>query len=176
MLLKSNSTQGINMRFTTVSLICTVLLMTGCAKTQAIRTSADTMIISTSGAPACNMNGVMKVAHQMSAVETIKSGYDGFIVLDGASSDTVTTTQMPGSFHTTGYGSANTYGNHTSMNYNSTTRYQPGPTLYSGKRNVGFSIKMLKETDKGFEKSVPAREVLGENWQAIVEKGINTCS
>ena len=43
-------------------------------------------------------------------------------------------------------------------------------------REVKLAIKMYKETDEHFDKAIPAKEYLGENWEKLVEKGANTCA
>ena len=53
--------------------IVIVLALAGCARTQVVRTSANTMVIQTAAAPACGAQGAMRVAQELAAIETISS-------------------------------------------------------------------------------------------------------
>lgn len=147
------------------------LLVTGCASTEVTRTSASTMIVDVSAAPACGGTGASKVAQKTVAVETIRAGYDKFIILGAASANNVSVTQMPGQYNTTG--TLNTYGNYGT--YNSTTTYTPGPTIVSGTHDKSVSVKMFRTGESGSQEAVDARQLLGPEWYDIVTKGIHTC-
>ena len=59
------------------------LALGGCARSEAVRTSANTMIIQTGAAPICGGTGALKVSQQLAAIETIKAGYDRYIITGG---------------------------------------------------------------------------------------------
>lgn len=146
--------------------------LTACANTETIRTSADTLLIHTSAAPVCGTQGALKVAQKMAAIETIKSGYDSYIIFNGGAQNNVSTSNLPGTYYTNGYVS----GNSNFASYSGTSYYQPGATIYSGSNDAAFHIKMFKKGKKTPKEAIPAREVLGADWQKMVESGVSTCS
>ncbi len=141
--------------------------LTGCAGGEAVRTSANTMIIQTSAAPVCRGQGALRVAQQLAAIETIKAGFDRYIITSGQAQNNVSVSQAPGSYQTTG-----TYGGGF---YNTRTTYQPGPTIVSGSHDQGLSVVMFRETDPQAQQAVSARETLGPDWQEKVKNGVRTC-
>lgn len=154
---------------------CLILLCLGisaCAKTQTIRTSSDTLLIQTSGAPACGIQGAMGVAQKMAAIETLRAGYHKYQIIDADSQNNVSSQTLPGSYHTNAY----VTGNSNYASYSGSTYYQPGATIYNGSNDVAFHIKMFKEKQKGSSKAISAKEILGSDWQKLVETGVNTCS
>lgn len=146
-------------------------LLSACAGAQAVRTSADTMIIQASAAPACGGQGATKVAAQSAAIETIKAGYDRYIIFNGAAQNNVTVSQMPGTVRT--YGTA-TYGGGFGT-YNATSYYQPGPTIEMGSHDQSLAVKMFKDGDPGANQAISARATLGPDWADKVKKGVHTC-
>lgn len=67
------------MRIVTVFLC---LALGGCASAEATRTTKDSLIINSSAAPACGSLGAARVAAKQAAIETIKAGYDSYIITD----------------------------------------------------------------------------------------------
>lgn len=158
--------------FKAAIVLALMTLLSGCAETQAIRTSSDTLIIHTSAAPSCGVQGALSVAQKMAAIETIRAGYDAYVIFDSDAQNNVTTETLPGSYHTNGFATAgNGY-----ATYNATTTYQPGPTIYNGSNEAALHIKMFKKGQKNYTKAIPAREVLGSDWQELVANGIDSCS
>lgn len=143
------------------------LIISGCARSEAVRTSANTMIIQTGAAPVCGGTGALRVAQQLAAVETIRAGYDRYIITGGQAQNNVVVNQMPGSFRTTG-----TYG---AGFYQARTTYQPGATIVSGSHDQGLAVVMFREGDAGAQQAVSAREMLGPDWSEKVKNGIRTC-
>src|SRR6185312_3798269 len=69
--------------------------LAGCASTSTIPLSQDTFQITASAAPACGTAGAQQVAFKQAAVETIRRGYDRFVIVGGqASSNVVGTTPI----------------------------------------------------------------------------------
>jgi hypothetical protein len=114
----------------------------------------------------------MKVAEKQAAIETIKAGYDRYVITSGASQNNVTTTQMPGTFNTVGTASA--YGN--MGTYNATTTYTPGPIITSGTHDQALGVHMFKDGEPGSANAISAKETLGPKWQEIVKDGVMTCT
>lgn len=146
--------------------------LASCTQTSATRLSANEMIISTEAAPICGNAGATKVAEKMAAVETLRAGYDRYVIFSTASANNVRSTQMPGRYYTSG--SANTFGNYTSIN--ATTTYTPGPVIVAGSHDRSFAIRMFKDGEPGSGSGIPARSVLGPKWPEIVKNGVNTCA
>lgn len=144
-----------------------VLALAACARGEAVRTSANTMIVQTGAAPVCGGTGALRVAQQMAAIETIKAGYDRYIITGGQAQNNVSVSQMPGSYNTAG-----TYGGGF---YQTTTTYQPGPTVVSGSHDQGLAVVMFRDGDPGAEQAISARAALGADWQEKVQSGIRTC-
>ncbi len=148
-----------------------VAALAGCARAEATRTSANTVMIDAGAAPACGTAGAARVAAKSAAVETIRAGYDRYIITGAAAQNNVTATQMPGTFNTSG---SMTYGRGFGS-YNATTTYTPGPTFYSGTHDRQLGVVMFKPGDSGFEQAIDARQALGPEWAELVESGVRTC-
>lgn len=154
-------------RVTVLAATCAAL--SACAGSTAIRTSANTAIIQTSAAPVCGGFGAAKVAQQQAAIETLKAGYDRYIIVDTASANNVRATQLPGQYHTTGMVSGGFY--------SGTTTYTPGPTMVYGTHDQAFAIRMFRDGEAGSQQAVSARQALGDKWQEKVKAGaIRTCT
>lgn len=146
--------------------------LTACAGAQATRTSHNTMIIDAGAAPACGRSGAAKVAAKSAAVETIRAGYDKYIITGGSSQSNITTTQLPGQFNTVGTSSSYGGGFRT---YSATTTYTPGPTIVSGSHDRQLGVIMFRNGEPGAEQAIDARETLGPEWQDTVRSGVHTC-
>lgn len=148
-------------------MLASALALAGCARSEAVRTSANTMIIQTGAAPICGGTGALRVSQQLAAIETIKAGYDRYIINSGQAQNNVTVSQMPGSYNTTG-----TYGGGM---YQGRTTYQPGPTIVAGSHDQGLAVVMFREGEPGAQQAISAREMLGPEWPDKVKSGVRTC-
>lgn len=154
-----------------IFIIGLALAITGCAGGQAVRTSGNTMIIQVGAAPVCGGQGALRVAQQLAAIETIRAGYDRYIIVGAQSQNNVVVSQGPGSYQTQG-----TYtGNSQSGFYNATTSYRPGPTVVAGSHDQGLAVTMFREGEPGASNAIPARETLGPQWQDKVKNGVRNC-
>lgn len=145
--------------------------LAACAGAQVTRTSANTMIIDAAAAPACGSLGAAKVASKAAAIETIKAGFERYIILGGSSANNVTVTQGPGTIQTSGnmtYGRG--YGT-----YNSTSTYMPGAPMYSGTHDRSLTVVMFKKGDAGYNDALDAKTTLGPEWADVVKSGVSTC-
>ena len=143
------------------------IALAGCARSEAVRTSANTMIIQTGAAPVCGGTGALRVSQQLAAIETIKAGYDRYIISGGQAQNNVSVTQLPGSYNTTA-----TYGGGF---YQGRTTYQPGPTIVAGSHDQGLAVVMYREGDPGAQQAISARDMLGPEWPDKVKSGVHTC-
>ncbi|PDS54679.1 hypothetical protein CO663_33875 [Rhizobium anhuiense] len=146
--------------------------LSSCAASSSMRTAQNEIIIKTRAAPICGDTGAMKVAGKQAAIETIKAGYDRYIIVGQAGADTTRVVQMPGSYSTTG--TATVYGN--TGYYSGNTVYNPGPTFVTGGHDQDLAVRMFKEGEPGSQNALSARETLGPKWALIVRDGINTCA
>jgi len=145
--------------------------LTACARSETIRTSGNTVLIQTSAAPICGGQGAARVAATTAAIETIRAGYDRYIITGGASANNVTSSELPGTARTSG---SLTYGGGYGT-YQARTTYTPGPTIVSGTHDQGLSVHMFRNGEPGSENAIPARETLGPEWAEKVKSGQNTC-
>jgi hypothetical protein len=156
----------------TAAVAAIALLLTSCVQSSAIRVSKNQMIIQTSAEPMCGSVGAAKAAQKQAAVETIKAGYDRYIITSAAAANNVTASQMPGHYNT--YGTVNSYGGFGTVN--ATTTYTPGPIIYGGSHDQSIGVVMFKEGEPGSDQAISAREVLGPKWAVIVKDGVNLCN
>lgn len=155
-------------KITTLSICALAISLAACTSSDTIRTSANTAIVRTSAAPVCGGTGAARVAQQQAAIETIKAGYDRYIIVDGRSANNVGVVQTPGTYHHSG-----TYNRGF---YSGTTTYQPGMPIVYGSHDQAFAIYMFRDGETGAHQAIPAREVLGDKWQEMVKAGkVNTC-
>jgi hypothetical protein len=151
--------------------VALALALAGCARSEAVRTSSNTMFISTSAAPVCGGQGALHVAQEQAAIQTIRAGYDRYFITGGQAQNNVAVTQMPGSYETTG-----TYtGTYGGGFYQSNTTYQPGPTIIHGSHDQGITIVMFHEGEPNAQQAIPARETLGPDWEEKVKRPHFTC-
>jgi hypothetical protein len=150
-----------------------LLTATGCASTSVTPLTNNKFLLQTSAAPACGASGAQEVATQMAAVETLRRGYDRFIITGTDSQSNVSVIQTnPTAAYTTG--TFNSYGNTTYGNMQ--TSYYGGGPMVVGTHDASLLVLMLRKGDPEYGSGVDARTVLGSDWQELVSKGINTCS
>ena len=155
-----------------VSLAIAATAVAGCAKTSATQLSQNQILISTSAAPACSRSSTANVASKMAAVETLRRGFSRYVILGTRSDDSVRAVSTGPTYATT-TGQYSAVGN--TVVGNSTTTYGGGGVIFTGSRDADLHVLMLRENDPGFSQGVDAKLVLGEKWQELVTKGINTC-
>ncbi|MCO5158524.1 MAG: hypothetical protein M9945_17545 [Aquamicrobium sp.] len=152
----------------TCAALLSALTLAACTSSDTIRTSANTAIVRTSAAPVCGGMGAARVAQQQAAIETIRAGFDRYMIVDMASANNVQVVQGPGTYRHSG-----TYNRGF---YSGTTTYQPGMPMVYGRHEQAFAIYMFRNGEPGAHQAVPAREVLGDKWQELVQAGrVNTC-
>lgn len=151
--------------------IFSLLILAGCTETSTMRMSSNELIINTSAEPICGGTGAAKVAQQMAAVETLRNGFDSYIIMAADQQNNVSVVQTPGSYTT--YGHVNRYGNYNSFSAN--TYYTPGMTYTTGSHDQQLSIRMFRRGEPGSDRAIPARDVLGPKWASKVKTGVATC-
>jgi hypothetical protein len=144
-----------------------ILLLTGlsgCARSSALPLAADMVQITTSAAPVCGQAGAMRVAAKMAAVETLKHGFDKFVILGSQAQNNV---GVIGHSPATAY---TTYGN----GY-ATTHFQGGTPIVGGSHDHGLIVKMFRDSDPLGANAISAKSTLGPKWQEVMESHSVTC-
>ena len=157
---------------TSIAVAAFAALLSSCVQSSTMRVSKNQMIIQTSAEAMCGSVGAARAAQKQAAVETIKAGYDRYIITSAAAANNVTATQMPGQYNT--YGTINSYGHYGTVN--ATTTYTPGPIIYGGSHDQSIGVIMFKDGEPGSNQAISAREVLGPKWAVIVKDGVNLCN
>jgi len=150
--------------------------LAGCARSSAIPLAQDTVQITASAAPVCGAAGAQSVAAKQAAVETIRRGYDKFIIAGAQYQNSVRVVgHTPVVAHTDGYGTITGGGGFASINTNSTTTFSGGQPIVGGSHDQGLIVKMFRDGDPAGANAVPARETLGPNWKDIASQPTLTC-
>lgn len=108
----------------------------------------------------------------MAAVETIRNGFERYIIQGTQSESNVGVVNMPptGAYST---GSFQTHGGVTTGTMNTT--FTGGGPIVTGRHENEIVVLMLEPGDPGFENGVDARGALGPDWEELVESGVRTC-
>lgn len=147
-------------------------ILAACANSSVMDVDTDTIVISTSAAPACGQQGAQQVAVKRAAIETIQRGYDRYIILDAKAQNNVGVVgYTPMVANTYSSGRVNTYGNMGTYSGSSNTYVSGGQPIIGGTHDQQFAVRMFRMSDPGAANAVDARRVLGPDWQKIVAKG-----
>lgn len=145
--------------------------LASCAGASGVRMSEREILVRSSAAPVCGGQGAMKVAQTQAAIETIRAGYDRYIITGAASANNVRTHVVAGSSST--YGTANLSGN--TATFNSNTTYSP-KVLTTGRHEQSFTIRLFRDGEPGASNAISARSVLGPKWAEKAKSGVITCN
>lgn len=161
-----------------VALAVAVLAMAGCTSSSVLDIDSDTIQVTTSAAPVCGQIGAQQVAAKRAAIETLKRGYDKYIILGGAYQNDV---QVVGTtpYVANTYGSGTVYGgygNTATYSGHSTTYVSGGSPIIAGSHDQALTVKMFRKGDPAGGKAIDARQILGPKWQKAMAEGANgTC-
>jgi len=154
------------------------LVVSACARTSVMPLAGNTYQITVSAARFCGAAGAEKLASHDAALATLQSGFDSYMILDGQAQDNVGvvgyTPVIANTYDTaTAYGSpgmATAYGS-------STTSYSGGTPIIAGTHDQEIVVRMFHSGDPDAENAIPARAMLGPDWQEAVAKGFpRTCT
>ncbi|MGA7323518.1 MAG: hypothetical protein WBX25_03285 [Rhodomicrobium sp.] len=140
------------------------VLLAECASTSSVPLSADTVQINTSVAPICGGTRAASVASKMAAVETLRHGFDRYVILDSRGENNV------GVIGYTPTVAQTTYGGGTA-----TTQVYGGQPIVAGTHDHGLIVKMFKDGDPQGANAIPARQILGPKWAEVVQSSTYTC-
>lgn len=154
-------------------LLVLAVAVAGCASSSVTPISQNQFILNTSAAPACGTAGAQKVASKMAAVETLRRGYERYLIVGARNQNNTRVANMPrtGAYTTA---TVNTYGN-TAYGTAQTNYYGGGPMVL-GKHDAQLGVIMLRAGEPGYDNALIAKQELGPKWQQLVEKGVSTCN
>ncbi len=152
-------------------------LCAGCTRTSTVPLAADTIQITVTAAPLCGAVGAQEVAIRYAAAETIKAGFDRFIVIGQKDEDNVGVIgYTPMTARTTSTGTASSIGNTVNVNTQSNTTFSGGQPIVGGHHDNTLVIKMFRDSDEAAASAISARHFLGPDWQTAVQAHrIGTC-
>lgn len=164
------------MRMSHLAAAVIAFTLAGCASASVVPLAQDTLQITSAAAPVCGMTGAQNVASQRAAIETLRRGYDRYVVVGGGYQNNVGVVgYTPVVANTTGSATAYGYGNTASAYGQSTTTYSGGQPIVGGAHNQGLVVKMFKADDAAAANAIDARAVLGPDWQKRLDSNSVTC-
>ena len=144
-----------------VLLVALVGVMTGCARTSTAPLDANTIEITVRVATICSGADADRIAHRQAAVETIRRGFDDYIVMHSIGGDHIVD-EVPLTARTNPYG-----------NSAATIFSEDAPLL--GHHRV-MTVQMFRAGQGESGETVSARDLLGSGWETLVTKGApDTC-
>lgn len=146
------------------------------AQSSVMPLAADTFQVTAGAAPICGQVGAQAVAAKQAVAETIRRGYDKFVVLGGEHQNDVRVVgYTPVVANSTGYRTGSIYGNTYSGHTSGQTTVSGGAPIVGGSHNQALVVKMFKHDDPAGANAIDARSSLGPDWQKTVESGALTC-
>ena len=148
-------------------------VLAACAESSVTPISKNEFFLSTSAAPACGQAGAARVAAKMVAVETLRAGFDGFVILGVQSANNVGAVTLP---PTGAYTNSTFTGYGNTVSGSSTTTFTGGGPIFYGTHDRGLAVRMFRQGDGGYDNAVDARTFLGEDWEKVTKNGVSTCT
>ena len=151
--------------------------LAGCASTSVMPLSADTIQVTAQADPDCGPTGAQRAALKRAAVETLRQGFDSFVVLGvQQANNTRVVGYTPVQAQTTTNAAGSSYGNASFVSGQSTTTYTGGQAMIGGSYDQVLTVQMFRSGDPGFERAISARATLGPDWQkAVASKQDDFC-
>ncbi|WP_143535689.1 hypothetical protein [Roseisalinus antarcticus] len=139
-------------------LLCgAALALAACVDSTTTRLSQNRVQIDVSAAPVCRGADARRFANHQAALETLRLGYDRYIVLGFQSQDN--TRVVGANFNPNGFGGVT------------------ATPIIGGSEDASIIVEMYQEGRPGSGNALSAREALGPNWQQIVSEGLpDTCT
>lgn len=133
---------------------------------------ANTIEVNTSAAPACGAQGAQRVAVKNAAIETLRRGYDKYVILGANAQNNVGVVgYTPMIANTYGSGTVSGYGNSANYYGQSNTYVSGGQPIVGGTHDQRIAVRMFRANDAQAVNAVDARQTLGPDWQKLVAKG-----
>ena len=106
------------------------------------------------------------MASKRAAIETLKRGYDSYVVLGADAQDNVRVVETtPVTANTYSNGTINGYGNTATYSGQSNTTFSGGYPIIAGHHEPPLMIRMFRVVDPGSERAVDAKRILGPDWE-----------
>ena len=131
-------------------------VMAGCARTNTATLDGDTIEVTVRVGTVCDAADAERLARRQAAVETLRRGFEDYVVVDSFGGDHVAD-EAPDTARTTLYGTG--------------TRAlfsQDAPLLA---HHRVLTVRMFPAGQGDSAASVSARALLGDDWEALVAKG-----
>ncbi|HWJ73531.1 MAG TPA: hypothetical protein VNX29_10235 [Kaistia sp.] len=154
-----------------------VLAVASCASTSVVPLSADTIQVTAQADPDCGPRGAQQAALKRAAVETLRRGFDNFVILGiQQANNTRVVGYTPVQSQTTSDAVGTDWGNSSYVTGRSTTTYSGGQAIVGGSFDQNLTVQMFRQGDPGFDRALSARATLGPNWQkAVASKDDDFC-
>lgn len=152
--------------------IVSLLLLVNCASSSVIPLNQREFVIQANAAPICGSAGANRVAVSMAAVETIRRGYERFVILDAGSNSNVNVT-MTGPTYSTTTGNYRVIGNQ--IYGSSNTQYGGQYPIITGGHQASVRVLTVQRGERFYSMALDAKSELGPNWEEISAQGISDC-
>lgn len=134
-------------------------VLAGCARTSTAPVGADTIEITVHVGTICDGRDAERLARRHAAVETIRRGFDDYVVIGSFGGDH-TAGEEHATARTTLYGSSGR------------TLFAEDAPLLAHHRVM--TVRMFRAGEGDSAATVSARAVLGDEWEAVAAKGPST--
>ena len=143
-----------------VLLLLIPAVLIGCARTSTVHVGEDTIEVTVHVGTICDARDAARLAQRHAAVETIRRGFDDYIVIGSVGGDHVAG-EAPETARTTLFGGGGTL-------------FSEDAPLLAHHRVL--TVRMFQAGEGDSTATVSARAVLGDEWEAVVARGpSNTC-
>ena len=144
-----------------ILLLLLPVVLTGCARTSTAPVGADTIEVTVHVGTICDGGDAERLARRHAAVETIRRGFDDYVVIDSVGGDH-TAKEEPATARTTLSGGSGR------------TLFSEDAPLLAHHRVL--TVRMFQAGEGDSAATVSARAVLGDEWEAVVARGpATTC-
>ena len=148
-------------RAVAVLLVALPGLMAGCARTSTVPLDADTVEITVRVGTVCDGGDAERLARRQAAVETIRRGFEDYVVVDSVGGDHAAG-EVSDTARTTLYGTG------------TRALFSEDTPLLAHHRVL--TVRMFPAGQGDSVASVSARALLGDDWEVLVAKGApGTC-
>lgn len=138
-----------------VLLLLLPVVLAGCARTSSVPVGADTIEITVHVGTICDGGDAERLARRHAAVETIRRGFDDYVVIGSVGGDHTAGEEAPTARTTLSGGSGRTL-------------FSEDAPLLAHHRVL--TVRMFQAGEGDSAATVSARAVLGDEWEAVVAR------
>jgi hypothetical protein len=153
-------------------LVIATVVLSACTSTNVTPLAGNVVSISTSAAPVCGRQGAQRVASKQAAAETLRRGFDRFIVAGTQGSSDIRQIGSTPTYADT-VASGDVVGN--SVYVRGRTNIYGGQPIYAGSHNRELTVVMFRNGDPKGANALDARTELGADWQKKLKSSGSTC-